>query len=65
MSVDREALRAWLERSCATQEIPVLVSDAGVIAQVGVLLRGASPLGGGSRQGAESRGVPLSGAKSE
>jgi len=65
MSVDRDAVRAWLERSCAEQEIPVMVSDAAVIAQVGVLLRGASPLGGGSRQGAEPRGVPLRDAKPE
>jgi hypothetical protein len=41
------------------------VSDAVVIAQVGVLLRRAAPPGGGSRQGAEPGGVPLRDAKSE
>jgi hypothetical protein len=65
MAVDREAVRAWLERTCSEQAVPVWVSDAVVIAQVGVLLRRAAPPGGGSRQGAEPGGVPLRDAKSE
>ena len=40
MSVDREAVRAWLEASCRLQGVPVVVTDVGVVAQVGVLLRG-------------------------
>ena len=40
MAVDRVALRAWLEASCVAQGIPVVVADPGLLAQVGVLLRG-------------------------
>jgi hypothetical protein len=43
MAVDREALRAWLEASCAAQGVSVLVSDPGTVAQVGVLLGGRGP----------------------
>lgn len=56
MPVDRDAVRAWLEASCAAQGVPVLVSDPGVISQVGVLVRGA-PMGAGSREGAEPMGA--------
>lgn len=53
MGIDREALRAWLEASCAVQGVPVLVADAGVVAQLGVLLRGrdaaGQPPAGGDR----------------
>lgn len=65
MTVDREALREWVEQSCAAQGVPVLVADSGVIARVGVLLRGGSPLGGSSRQGAQPRGDAFTDAKSE
>lgn len=40
MAVDRDAVRAWLEASCAAQGVPVVVSDPGVIANVAVLLGG-------------------------
>ena len=40
MGIDREALRAWLEASCSVQGVPILVTDAGVVSQIGVLLRG-------------------------
>lgn len=38
--IDRDALRVWLEQSCAVQGVPVVVSDSSAIARVGVLLRG-------------------------
>ncbi len=57
MSIDREALRAWVSASCAAQGVEFLVSDPGVVARVGVLLGGREaarkpPAGGaqGSRQ---------------
>ena len=51
MAIDRQALRAWVAASCAAQGVEMLVSDAAVVAQVGVLLgrRGAArtpPAGG-------------------
>lgn len=53
MGVDREAVRVWLEASCALQGVSVIVSDPGVVAQVGILLgvRDAAgrPPGGGDR----------------
>lgn len=45
VTIDRDALRAWVEATCAAQGVPVLVSDAAVIAQVGVLLTGGRPRG--------------------
>jgi len=45
MSVDREALAAWLEASCLAQGVPVVVTDAGVVAQLGVLLSGRGAAG--------------------
>lgn len=56
MTVDREAVRAWLEASCKAQGVPVLVADAGVIARVGVLLTRGVPRRG-PRQGS-GRGAP-------
>ncbi len=41
MGLDKEALRRWVEDTCATQGVPVGVSDAVVVAQLGVLLRGS------------------------
>jgi hypothetical protein len=51
MALDREALRTWLEASCAAQGVPVVVTDPVTIARVGVLLRdrdaaGQPPAGG-------------------
>ncbi len=45
MSVDREALKVWLEASCLAQGVPVVVTDAGVVAQLGVLMRGRDAAG--------------------
>jgi hypothetical protein len=53
MAVDLVALRAWVEDSCAAQGVQVVVTDPGLIAQVGVLLRGRGAAGqppdGGAR----------------
>lgn len=56
MAIDREMLRTWLEATCAAQGLPVLVTDAEVVARVGVLLSGRDSARG-PRQGtrAESR----------
>ncbi|TFD70564.1 hypothetical protein E3T38_04835 [Cryobacterium sp. Hb1] len=43
--IDRAALRAWLEATCAVQGVPVAVTDAGVVSRVGVLLRGRDVAG--------------------
>lgn len=45
MSIDREALRAWLEASCRVQGVPLLVTDVGVVSRIGVLLRGRDAAG--------------------
>ena len=59
MAVDREALRVWLEASCASQGVPLVVSDAGVVAQLGVLLKGGGAAGmppvGGDRSAQPSQ----------
>lgn len=52
MAIDRDALRAWVEASCSAQGIPVVVTDPGIIAQVGGLVR-LGGTRGGSRQGAQ------------
>jgi hypothetical protein len=63
MGIDRQALLRWLEASCAAQGIPVVVTDAGVVSRVGVLLGGRAPAGL-PRSG--DRGTrPVSGSKSE
>ncbi|HEY8914061.1 hypothetical protein [Lacisediminihabitans sp.] len=36
--LDRDALRAWVEQSCAEQGIPVHITDPVLIASVGRLL---------------------------
>ncbi|TFB58963.1 hypothetical protein E3N94_04010 [Cryobacterium sp. Sr3] len=43
--IDRAALRAWLEATCALQGVPVAVTDIGVVSRVGVLLRGRDVAG--------------------
>lgn len=35
-----EQVRQWLEASCAAQGVPVVVTDAGVLSRVGVLVSG-------------------------
>lgn len=37
-----ERVRAWVERTCAEQGVPVKVTDRKVVAQVAELLRGSS-----------------------
>ena len=52
MAIDTEVMRAWLEASCAAQGIVVADADAdadadaGMVARVGVLLRGGGVAGG-------------------
>ena len=46
MAIDTEVMRAWLEASCAAQGIAVVVADAGMVARVGVLLRGGGVTAG-------------------
>jgi hypothetical protein len=43
--IDREALRAWLEASCALQGVPVAVTEIGTVTRIGVLLRGRDAAG--------------------
>jgi len=38
-----EVLKAWVERSCAAQGLPVKVTDPAVLGQVGVLLGRSRP----------------------
>ena len=51
MAIDRDALRAWVESTCANQGVPVLVTDAGAVSQLRTLLsvRGSAE---GARAGA-------------
>jgi hypothetical protein len=58
MPLDRDALRRWVEDSCATQGVQVGVSDALVVAQLGVLLGGSG--GGGKPAVAGDPGARLS-----
>ena len=39
MAIDRAAVLAWLQASCVAQGVPLLVTDVGIVSQVGVLLR--------------------------
>ncbi len=52
MTVDRDALRAWLEASCAVQGVPVFITDASLVTQVGILLGGRRAVGKPPRGGA-------------
>lgn len=54
MTIDFEAMRTWLENSCALQGVAVVVTDAGVVARVGVLLRGRDAAGGRAATAAAS-----------
>lgn len=57
--IDRDALRAWLEKSCAIQGVPVLITDSSAVSHVGVLLRGRDAAGrppsGGDRSARPSQ----------
>lgn len=63
MAIDRDTLMRWLEASCAAQGIPVLVTDAGVVLRVGVLLGGRGPAG--LPRSGDRGTLPVSGSKSE
>jgi hypothetical protein len=41
-----DAVRAWVDASCATQALPVKVTDGSVVARVAALLGAAPPAGG-------------------
>lgn len=45
MGIDLDALRAWVEASCAAQGVPVAVTDSGTVSRVGVLLSGRNAAG--------------------
>lgn len=49
MLIDRAQMLEWLEASCAIQGIAVVVTDASMVARVGVLLTGG---GGAAGRGA-------------
>jgi hypothetical protein len=54
-----EVVRAWVERSCAQQQVPVTVSDPVTLARIGVLLgRGGSAAPGGGAAARTSLGPP-------
>jgi hypothetical protein len=54
MTIDPEVMRVWLEESCTVQGVAVVVTDAGVVAQVRVLLRGRAAAGPPPRGGDRS-----------
>lgn len=43
MGVDLDAVRAWVERTCAAQGLPVFVADAAIVGRVGSLLGSGVP----------------------
>ncbi|NYJ18882.1 hypothetical protein HNR05_000673 [Leifsonia psychrotolerans] len=43
MGLDLDAVRAWVERTCAAQGVPVFVADAAVVGRVGTLLGSGAP----------------------
>lgn len=43
MPLDLEAVRAWVERTCAAQGVPVFVADAVIVGRVGSLLGSGIP----------------------
>jgi hypothetical protein len=55
MIIDPEMMRAWLDASCAAQGIAVVVTDSGVVAQVGTLLKGSDAAAGRVATAAASR----------
>jgi hypothetical protein len=52
LSVDMDAVRAWLVTSCAVQGIPVHVTDPAMVSRLGVLLGASGDRGGKPRRGA-------------
>lgn len=53
MPFDRDTVLSWLIASCDLQGVPVVVSDAGIVGRVGVLLGGRGAAGA-SRSGDRS-----------
>lgn len=45
MPIDPEELVRWVQRSCADQGVPVTVTDAAVVARIGVLMSGSATAG--------------------
>jgi hypothetical protein len=43
MVLDLDAVRAWVERTCAAQGVPVFVADAAIVGRVGSLLGSGVP----------------------
>jgi hypothetical protein len=44
MAVTREQVVAWVERTCADQQLPVAITDVATLKRIGVLLgRGGPP----------------------
>jgi hypothetical protein len=52
MKAEQDALRAWVERTCAAQGLPVKVTDPAVVAAVATLL-GQNRQTGSSRSGSK------------
>lgn len=57
MVIDPQMMHVWLEDSCALQGVAVVVTDAGVVAQVRVLLRGRDAAGPRREAGAAAPGA--------
>ena len=53
-----DVVAAWVQASCDAQGVPVLVTDAGVVADVAVLLTGRAAPGGPQRFCAGPPGRP-------
>lgn len=49
MAMTDEELRAWVERSCARQQVPAAITDPATLKRIGVLL------GGGGSAASEGR----------
>ncbi|MEI7779498.1 MAG: hypothetical protein WCJ42_08710 [Actinomycetes bacterium] len=52
MELTSEQVRAWLEASCAEQDVPVAISDPVTVQRVVTLLLGGEPEATGTRDGA-------------
>jgi hypothetical protein len=59
MGIDSEVMRVWLEESCALQGIALVITDAGVVARVGVLLRGRDAAGTRRQAGTAAPGASV------
>ena len=59
MAIDPEVMRAWLEESCTHQGVAVIITDARVVTQVGVLLRGRDAAGPRRQAGTAAPGASV------